>query len=58
MEGSFTIEHFDCPELEKKRSDDYIELVEINGVKSEESFDYIGKIDRHKVQQIIDKLKN
>jgi hypothetical protein len=58
MEGSFTIEHFDCPELEKKRSDDYIELVEINGVKSEESFDYLGKIDRHKVQQIIDKLKD
>jgi IMP dehydrogenase len=34
------------------------ELVEINGVKSEESFDYLGKIDRHKVQQIIDKLKD
>ena len=27
MEGSFIIEHFDCPELEKKRSYDYIELV-------------------------------
>ena len=56
MEGSFTIEHFDCPELENKRSDDYIELVEINGVKSENSFDYEDKINEDKVQQIIDKL--
>ena len=58
MEGSFTIEHFDCPELENKRSDNFIELNEINGVKVEESFDYEGKIDRHKVQKIIDKLSN
>ncbi len=58
MEGSFSIEHFDCPELEKKHSDDFIELVEINGVKSENSFDYKGKIDKHRVQKIIDKLKD
>jgi hypothetical protein len=58
MEGSFTIEHFDCPELENKRSDNFIELNEINGVKDEESFDYEGKIDKHKVQKIIDKLSN
>lgn len=58
MEGSFTIEHFDCPELEKKRSDDYIELNEINGVKAENSFDYEGKIDKQRVQKIINKLES
>ena len=56
MEGSFSIEHFDCPELENKGSDDYLSLVEINGVKSENSFDYEGKISEDKVQKIIDKL--
>ena len=58
MEGSFIIEHFDCPELERKGSDDYIELVEINGLTIENVTDYHGKIEKQKVQQIIDKLKN
>jgi len=58
MEGSFLVQYFDCPELEKNGSDDYIELVEINGVNYQKSFDYEGKISRDKVQKIIDKLSN
>jgi len=57
-EGSFLVQHFDCPELEKKGADDYIELVEINGVNHQKSFDYEGKISKDKVQKIIDKLEN
>lgn len=56
MAGSFSIEHFDCPELERKGSDDYIELVEINGLTLEKATDYYGKIEKQKVQKIIDKL--
>ena len=58
MEGSFSIEHFDCPELESKRSDEYIELVKINGSTLEDVTDYHRKIEKQKVQQIIDKLKD
>jgi hypothetical protein len=58
MEGSFSIEHFDCPELEEKGADDYIELVEINGVDYQKSFEYLGKINKNKIQKIIDKLEN
>jgi hypothetical protein len=57
ISGSFEIAHFDCPELEKKRSDNYLTLVEINGVIIEESSTFYGRMEKDNVQRIIDKLK-
>ena len=56
-EGSFEIAHFDCPELEKKRSDNFLTLVEINGVSKENASTFYGRMDREDVQRIIDKLE-
>ena len=58
MEGSFTITHFDCPELEKRNSNDYLTLEEINGIQIGGMPDNYGNIGKRKVQQIIDKLNN
>jgi hypothetical protein len=57
ISGSFEIAHFDCPELEKKRSDNYLTLVEINGVIIDESSTFYGRMEKDNVQRIIDKLK-
>ena len=58
QEGSFEIVHFNCPELEKKRSDNFLTLVEINGVSKENASTFYERMDREDVQKIIDKLNN
>jgi hypothetical protein len=58
ISGSFEIAHFDCPELEKKRSDNYLTLVEINGVIIEDISTFYGRLDKDNVQRIIDKLES
>ena len=57
MEGSFKIINIDCPELKKTQSHHHLTLKEINGV-TKEFVSYDGRIDRNKVQKIIDKLSN
>ncbi len=58
ISGSFEIAHFDCPELEKRGSDNYLTLVEINGVVIEESSTFYGRMEKDDVQKIINKLNN
>jgi hypothetical protein len=58
QEGSFEIAHFDCPELEKKRSDNFLTLAEINGVIIEDLSTFYGRMDKDNVQRIIDKLES
>ena len=58
ISGSFDIAHFDCPELEKKRADNYLTLVEINGVSIEDSSTFYGRMEKDNVQRIIDKLES
>ena len=60
QEGSFDIIHFDCPELEKKRADNFLTLVEINGVSKERSSTLYGRYERKskgEIMKIINKLK-
>lgn len=58
ISGSFEIAHFDCPELEKKRSDNYLTLAEINGVIIGDSSTFYGRMEKDNVQRIIDKLES
>jgi hypothetical protein len=58
ISGSFEIAHFDCPELEKKRSDNYLTLVEINGISKENASTFYGRMEKDNVQRIIDKLES
>jgi len=57
ISGSFEITHFDCPELEKKGSDNYLTLVEINGINMNNASTFYGRMEKDDVQKIIDKLE-
>ncbi len=58
MEGSFMVIHFDCPELKKRNSYNYLTVEKVNGKLVKVMPDYYEKKDEHRVKQIIDKLNN
>jgi hypothetical protein len=57
-EGSYGIAHFDCPELERKGSDNFLTLEKINGINIDDASTLYGRMEKDNVQRIIDKLES